>query len=215
MSAGEPPIDVGSDGARATSRKAAHNWLDIGAALAALFISLVSLFVAMENQKTQRDLLAASNWPFLREVLSNEYNDRLDVALGVSNGGVGPAKIRTFQILYDGRPMRSGLDLLRHCCGLGATDADIVRRLPLGYEYSMIDETVLRPGEDNVVLGLRREPSASEVHRRLIANLHRVSFRACYCSILNECWESDLRSTRTTPVARCAAPLVRYNPNGN
>ena len=214
MGVGEP-VDVTSDGAQATPRKTGHNWLDIGVAFAAIFISLVSLYIAMENQKTQRDLLAASNWPFLREVRSNEYSDRLDVALGVSNGGVGPAKIKTFALLYDGQPMRSGLDLLRHCCGLGMTDADITRQLPHGYEFSMVDETVLRPGEDNVVLGVHREPTAPEIPQRLIANLHRVSFRACYCSVLNECWESDLRSTHTTPVAQCAAPAVRYVPNGN
>jgi hypothetical protein len=189
----EPPLEISADGTQARPRRTGHDWLDIGVALAALFISLVSLYVAMENQNTQRELLAASSWPFLREVRSNDYSDRLDIALGVSNGGVGPAKIREFQILYDGQPMRSALDLLRRCCGLGPTDAD---------------------GEDNIVLGVRRDPDALQVHQQLIASLNRISFHACYCSVLDRCWISDLRSTRVTPVHACPEPVVRYAPNG-
>ena len=39
---------------------------DFAAASAAIFISVVSLFVAISGERTQRELLAANSWPFLQ-----------------------------------------------------------------------------------------------------------------------------------------------------
>jgi hypothetical protein len=53
-----------------------------------------SLYVAIEHGKTERELVAANVWPFPRAILSNGYDNKSSIAIGVSNGGVGPAKIR-------------------------------------------------------------------------------------------------------------------------
>jgi hypothetical protein len=37
----------------------------------AIFISAISLFVAIQHGKTERDLVAANVWPFPRAILSN------------------------------------------------------------------------------------------------------------------------------------------------
>jgi hypothetical protein len=44
--------------------------------------------------------------------------------------------------------------------------------------------------------------------------LNQVTFRVCYCSVLDQCWISDLRSTTTRAVDQCTAPQYPYNPNG-
>jgi hypothetical protein len=44
--------------------------------------------------------------------------------------------------------------------------------------------------------------------------LPEIGFRVCYCSVLDQCWISDLRSTRTQPVGECSAPEHPYEPNG-
>jgi hypothetical protein len=185
-------------------------------ALTAIFISAVSLFVAIEHGKTERDLVAANVWPFPRAILSNGYGDRSSIAIGVSNGGVGPAKIRSFEMFYRGQPVSSGLDLLRKCCGLGPTAADVKTALPKGIYSSVVDESVLRPGEDDPVLRVQPSESAPELTERLkrIEVLKQVGFRVCYCSVLDQCWISDLRSTRTEPVRECKAPEHPYDPNG-
>jgi len=209
----EPPIETGADDVRAAPRRTGMRWFDLVLALSAIFISAVSLAVAIEHGRTERDLVASSSWPFLRAVLSNgggEAADEQSVLIGVSNGGVGPAKLESFEVFYRGAAVESGLGLLRRCCGLGPTAEDVKRQLPHGIHFEITDHTVLRPGEAKATLGVRR---GSEVGDRFAGVLTDLSFRACYCSILDECWISDLRDTRTQPVKSCPEPKVRFDPN--
>jgi hypothetical protein len=87
-------------------------------------------------------------------------------------------------------------------------------QLPHGIRYSIADETVLRPGEYNPVLRVERSAMAPDVPDSLANALRDVSFRVCYCSVLDQCWISDLKSTRTLSVKECIAPQHSYDPNG-
>jgi hypothetical protein len=210
----EPPVETGPDDVHANPRRTGMRWFDLTLALSAIFISAVSLAVAIEHGRTERDLVAASSWPFLRAVLSNEFGDGpddLSAVIGVSNGGVGPAKLESFEVFYRGAAAHSGLDLLRRCCGLGPTADDVSRQLPHGRHFEITDHTVLRPGEAKATFGVRR---GSDVGERFAASLTEFSFRACYCSILDQCWVSNLRDTHTRPVKACAEPKVRFEPLG-
>ena len=211
----EPPVHVSTDEVHAHPHKTGHSKLDLVIALSAIFISAVSLAVAVEHGRTERDLVAANSWPFLRETLSNDYNGRHDVVVGLSNGGVGPAKLHSLEVSYEGKQVSSALALLRLCCGLGSSPSDIHRALPSGLIRSSVDETVLRPGEENQVIVVHRNASAPEVPERLAASLLKIGFKACYCSVLDECWTSDLRSTRTRRVRECPAPGHLFDPNGD
>jgi hypothetical protein len=209
----QPPMHVDGGEAHAHPHATGRPKLDLVIAISAIFISAVSLFVAIEHGKTERDLVAANSWPFLRRILDNSYGGGADVAIGVSNGGVGPAKLKSLEVFFDGAPVTSDLDLLRHCCGL--RNETIKAQLPPGGIYrSVADETVLRPGEDNAVLRISRPKTGSQVAERLSEGLLRVTFRACYCSVLDECWRSDLRSTRTQAVRACPAPDHPFDPLG-
>jgi hypothetical protein len=208
----QPPVQVSGDEVHAHVHGAGRSKLDLIIALSAIFISAVSLYVAIEHGKTERDLVAASSWPFLREIMSNGYGAEDDAAIGVSNGGVGPAKLKSLEVFFNGVSVSSDLDLLRRCCGL--ENETIRSQLPDGIGWSIADETVLRPGEDTPVLRVHRIKSAPEIPDRFIASLQHITFRACYCSVLDECWRSDLRSTRTQPVRACPAPAHRFDPLG-
>jgi len=61
---------------------------------------------------------------------------------------------------------------------------------------------------------VHRVQSAPEVPNRFQAALADVSFQACYCSVLDQCWRSNLRTIRAQPVRECSAPEHPYNPNG-
>src|SRR5947209_11121565 len=159
----EAPVEAGVDGVRPAPRKTGWPHFDVIVSLSAIFISAVSLFVAIEHGKTERDLVAANVWPFPREILSNGYDPKGSIAIGVSNGGVGPAKIRSFELFYRGQPVSSGLDLLRKCCGLPADRAAAKAALPAGFTYSVVDETVLRPGENSVVLLVNRSETSPQL----------------------------------------------------
>jgi hypothetical protein len=205
-----PPLEAGADDVHAHPRHTGHRWFDITMAMAAIFISLVSLVVAVEHGRTERDLVAASSWPFPRLLLSDEYNSEHSIAIGLSNGGTGPAKIHSFEMWLGGQPITSPVDLLQRCCGLPHDSAGIHRAIPAGLSMSAVDSTVLRPGEDNAVLIFRRVRSDRAVGDRLDRALTRLRFRVCYCSVLDQCWTTDLKSLDTPAVRRCPAPEHPY-----
>lgn len=93
-----PPLETGAGDVTPAPRRTGLRHLDVIVSITAIFISAVSLYVAIEHGKTERDLVAANVWPFPREILSNGYDAKGTIAIGLSNGGVGPAKIRTFEL---------------------------------------------------------------------------------------------------------------------
>jgi len=204
----EPPVETGADDIHAAPRRTGMRWFDLVMALSAIFISAVSLAIAIDNSRAEHNLVAASSWPFLRALYSNGYHG--DVALGVSNGGVGPAKLDSFQLFYKGQAVASNLDLLRRCCGLGSTTEDVMRQVHNKMRYSVVDRTVMRAGEVQEVVGVRQD---TEVGQRLADALPDIAFRVCYCSILDQCWVSSLQDTRVTEVKACPEPRRRFVPN--
>jgi hypothetical protein len=201
------PISSGPDDIEAHPRHTGHRWFDLILALSAIFISAVSLAVAIEHGRTERDLVAASSWPFIGAVIANQYSTeggRSLAAIGVSNSGVGPAKIESLEVFYQGKPARSGSDLLRRCCGLQPAG-----ELPHGRHFEVTDRTVLRAGEARATFGVWRDSPVGEAFAH---HLTDFTFRTCYCSVLDQCWVSNMRNLRTTPVKACPEPKVRFDP---
>ncbi len=211
----ELPVETQGAEVVAAPRKLGHKWADLVMAVAAIFISLVSLAVAIEHGHTTRELVSASTWPFLQGMRSNIYAGHDDVAIGVSNGGVGPAKVEYLEVYYRGQPMSSGMDLLRHCCGLPADPAAAKEMLEGIASRSAVDQSVIRAGEGVAVLRLDGRGHDNPVQKRFAAAIADVGFRACYCSVLDECWISDMHSTHATPVDVCKAPQHRFDALAN
>jgi hypothetical protein len=210
----EPPVHVTSEEVHAHAHRTGRPALDLVIALSAIFISAVSLVVAIEHGRTERDLVAANSWPFLRALLDGGHNDGQAIAIGFSNGGVGPAKVKSLELFYDGQPVASARDLLRRCCGLAAGMEAVHRQLPGDVHYQLVDDSVWRPGEEAVVIEVRRDKTAGDIPERLSQSLLRIGFRACYCSVFDECWVSTLRSTTPARVRRCEPPQHRFIPGG-
>jgi len=206
------PVEAGTDDVHAHPRHTGHHRFDLIMAICAIFISAVSLVVAIEHGRTERDLVAASSWPFLRADITNAAGSGNDIAFGVSNGGVGPAKIQSFEVRLDGRPVGSPGELLTLCCGLPRDPAGIKRMLPHGAaNMSKIDGTVLRPGEVNDVLTITHAKADPVLSAKLNDALPRLTFSVCYCSVLDQCWTSALVDTTTQTVGSCPTPAHPYD----
>jgi hypothetical protein len=210
----ELPVETAAGEVTPAPRRTGFRHFDVITSIAAIFISAVSLYVAVEHGKTERDLVAANVWPFPREILSNDYGTEHGIAIGFSNAGVGPVKIRSYEVSYRGRPVRSNLDLLRKCCGLPADPAGVRKALPHGFYISVADQTVWRPGEDNPILVVHREATAPEIPNRFRAALKDLSFRICYCSVLDQCWIGDLKTIQVQPIRECRPPSHPFDPDG-
>ena len=175
-------------------------WTGYIVSASAMLISLTSLAVAISANRTQERLLAASVWPSLGYGTGNRGPDGTDViTLSIGNQGTGPARLRAFQVLHGGAPARDARALLAQCCGLGADES--VHTVTSGTRAA-----VLKAGDEITLLQFERAANDAEVWTRFNRERFKVEVKACYCSVLDECWMVDTARTEPDPVASC--PLV-------
>lgn len=207
----EPPVEAGVDEIRPHARRTGHQWVDLIVAFSAIAISVISLFIAVDNGRTERKLVAASSWPFL--VFDHENNGLVAgsrvAVLKIGNGGVGPARIQSAVVRFNGRIARSRWELLSLCCGATwPTDTESEIRSGLISENPIVG---VLPAKDSVsFLALRERPGNASVWNAFSA-MGGLAFEVCYCSVLDDCWLTDLKSTTTpTPVRACPARKDGY-----
>jgi len=108
-----------------------HRWLDMTLGLSAMFVSVISLVVAIEHGRTMERMaeanermvqangrmVQASSWPFIQfETHNVDEHGNADVRLVLVNEGIGPARIETFELWWNGQPMSSMKALFEACC---------------------------------------------------------------------------------------------------
>ncbi len=208
----EPPVHTSVDEVHAHAHKTGHRWVDMAIAISAITISVISLFVAIEHGKTEEKLVAANSWPFV--IFQSSENglvigDRvLDIRL--QNSGVGPARVQYVKVMLDGRPVHDHSELLARCCGVVPTSLEQQVRLGLVSQNEAIGVLPARDGVD--LLAWRERPGGEAVWAKLNTARHRLRFEACYCSVLDECWISDLTPTaRPQRVGQCPADSDGYS----
>jgi hypothetical protein len=165
-----------------------RNWDGLAAVIAA-FVGLLALCVSGYTAYLQRQQVRAQVWPYLETGISSSKR-----GVSLSNKGVGPAIIRSVQILVDGKPQRNWPAVFR------ALGLNYGHHIP----YSTINGVVIAANErvDQLVF-----PSAEDfnAYARLT---QRVELNVCYCSSLGECWAYRdkamlLPGDAHKPVAQC------------
>ena len=194
--------------------KTHHQWVDMVVAFSALFISLVSLGVAilhgrtMENMaKANARLVSANSWPFLSYSAGWETLDGgLFAHMRVVNQGVGPAKIESVELVWKGTAYRTDQEFLKACCGF-----DPAAKLS---GSDLLSSEVVRAGERVPFLEFKQSDNPAVFSALQKAALsHDLQLRVCYCSIFDECWQSDLTtlSLKPTPVQACVQPKIPFD----
>ena len=197
---------------RHAEHRTGHHWLDLTLALSAMFVSLVSLGVAVRHGMVMDRLVAANSWPYLTYRTDNQDSEgRRHIALTIDNAGVGPARIETFEVWWQGQPVASADELLRRCCmpdRQTPINSGLARVMDLG--VGIVAPSVLRAGGEQsfLTLGLT-DTNAAAWHRLDVARL-QIQMRACYCSVFDECWETNLWQTSTKEVKSCRAVKVPF-----
>jgi hypothetical protein len=197
--------DVPSKSTKGRTRTVA---VDIMLGVAAVFISAVSVGVAISANRTQERLLAASTWPNL-DFGSSNLNDALEpeISFEVSNSGVGPARIRWSQLFYKGREVKALTELFDACC---KRPENLPADSPLR-RVSSITSTlgpVLKAGETLKLVRLRKKDNPEWLWPKANEERANVSIKICYCSVLDTCWMFDSIGTQLDPpvVKQCPAP---------
>jgi len=186
-------------------------WLDIIAGVSVVFISVMSLVVSIEHGKTMERLVeqnekmvAGSTIPFLTftgsELDAVTYEPATRLIL--KNGGVGPAVIGWFEIRYKGVAYGKLGPLLKACCKADLPKDDKSRRAIV---YSNVSQTILPARESVDVIQMR--PEAGRAASMALDRARQdLTARACYCSVLDECWITDFDTVRPQKVKDCAVP---------
>ena len=195
---------------------AAHNtgsrWLDLTLALSAMFVSIVSLAVAVHHGKAMDRLVAANSWPFLTYSTDNmDPQGVRRISLKVENDGVGPARVQTFEVWWQGEAVSTAPELLRRCCMTDSqTPIDSPTARSLNLVIGQVASRVIRAGEAETFLSLELKDANGDIWHRLDVARLQLKMRACYCSVFDECWETDLEQTNARRVRSCAAPKVPF-----
>ncbi len=201
----EPPVDVGPDFIQPRPPRTGRVLIDVAVGGVAILLSVISLIVAIQNERTQRELVAASSWPFL-QVDVDASSAQSDINL--VDTGVGPAKIASFEMFYKGQPVASAFALLQQCCGLSTDFATMRSQLSDGILVGQSWDLVLRPAGTQLVLRLLEGANArSPLHQRFMDSVADITYRACYCSVLDECWLSNLVDLHPRRVSVCPAAM--------
>jgi hypothetical protein len=180
-----------------------HSKIDLILGCLAVFLSCVSVFIALKHGDTMERLVAANTWPNLAYGTSNENPDKGidEITLDLRNTGVGPARIETFEVFYKDKPMADTRALITACCFVPGQAA----HPKLNLSTSTVRNEVLPARETISFIGLLKSNAAPEIWD--IANTERmnVSVRVCYCSVFDECWMYDSRRPRPARVNECKA----------
>lgn len=172
-------------------------YINVLASLLAVFVSLVSLWLAYSSNRTQERMLAASSWPYLRFGHGNLAEDGSPVIqITVRNGGSGPAVLHWVRFTGGGAPL-DGVDALFEWASPGARE--------LTSWSSGTTGVALPPGDHVDVLQFHRTDANVATFDALNEARWRIEADGCYCSIIGDCW-TFTGDGQPQPIAACPAP---------
>lgn len=169
-----------------------HRWFDIALGLSAMFVSVVTLFVAIEHGRTMERMadanmrmVEANSWPFVAFDTHN-INEKgaPEVRLVLTNEGIGPARIETFELWWREKPISSPSQLLKTCC---ATNPDPQKNRALT-SVGLASPRILRAGEHVDFFALDYSATNPELFETFNRERDYIRTRICYCSVFDECW---------------------------
>lgn len=191
-----------------------RHWSDTVLSVLAILIAAISLWVANETEKTNRQLVAEAAWPFLQIYHSSHGSEGQPMlSLNIANAGIGPAKIETFEVFWDGKPYRTSEELLKACCGYAAAqggDPSASSSSTHALGTSEAAGLVLRPGDTDQIIRYLRTPANTAIYDAFDAARNEITYRICYCSAFDECWLSNGHDLHPPRVETCPQPAVAY-----
>jgi hypothetical protein len=190
-----------------------RQWIELLLGAAALTVSAVSLWVAVGTEDANRQMVAAASWPLLQVDSGNVAdNGSPDIAFQITNGGVGPAKLKTVEVWWHGKAYTGIYPFLKDCCGYepsaGPADLDTAKHVQV--ITSSLRNVVILAGEKHTFFHMPLGPDNAAAWRKLDRARRDLKFRACYCSVFDECWISTLKDLEPQRVDSCPAVKVQY-----
>jgi hypothetical protein len=168
----------------------AHFLIGLPALIASLALAYFAFVQADATQKMQ----SGGVMPFVTFGTSNgDKEGNQDIALTLTNNGVGPAILGPIEIRYEDKPVTTPLDLLQACCTETGARALI-------FSTSPSTGIAVRPGETIDFVSWQT----------FNKERWKLKVRACYCSIFNDCWITEGMQGLPKAVNKCPANWSLY-----
>jgi archaellum component FlaF (FlaF/FlaG flagellin family) len=163
--------------------------------LVGVFIAIVALYAALTESEATRNQTAAAVWPFVQLTVTDHLSaDAAEFRISLTNAGVGPARMRSMRVLFEGRPLHDwhhALELI----GEEGTHR-------LGQSY--VSRRVLIPGETIDMVSTMDRVLVGKFLESLARPGNSIAY--CYCSIFDACWVIDSEKDLQTPDPVDACP---------
>ncbi len=156
-----------------------------------MIIALTAVGLSLNEFSAQRTHDKLSVFP--RLIYSFEFNET-GAGWVSANVGIGPARLRGFEIIVDGIPLPAETDE-----GKTPLPDMLVKALGLPPTSSKFTEPragdLYEPNHENKLFWLQPGPA----EKLILKEWNRVEIKACYCSMYDECWTDSERGPRGEP----------------
>ncbi len=177
---------------------------DIGdiASFVAVALSMLALVTSAYQSTLMRDQTQlmqvqsrASVWPYVAIGENDTQATNAEAfTWRVDNNGVGPAKIESVEVSFDGKPYKTWKELT----------ATLIPTRPLHGSQTSINGTVLPASlnrETTVEMVKLTDPELARAFHDAKA---RFKIKICYCSVYDDCWVANVEDAGThASVDRC------------
>ncbi len=191
----------------------APRWFHVAVALSMLLSAGAALVSALKTSATMQALVEqnarlvkAGSTPILQFYAANiNASDKSEIQLAVENAGTGPARVVWLEMRYDGKPLQSSHALPVVVAREHRMEVD--KSALLHTRSGSLAGDVLMAGKRQMIFSWRAEDVHDEAVKTLFETVDRdrtkLSLAACYCSVFDECWETDFGPDLPKAVQRC------------
>lgn len=184
-------------------------WLDkdninLMVAVCAVLISAASFYAAYVQSLAAERQVKAETWPFMQVSHGNFDVETNNLILNyrIVNAGVGPAYLKSLSLRYKNAAIEGFGDILAECCiEEGETRASL-RPFVNNVITGRPPPVILPPGDHILLFSWAQTPENKFLWQRIDAARWNITGEACYCSLLDECFQTDFVSD-PSPVAMC------------
>lgn len=174
-------------------------WLEWFTSIAALIVSVSSIFIALRHGETMDRLVKANSYPYLVAAVSDETPEGVRrFSLDLLNNGVGPADERSLTVQVRGRYVTSIDDLIK--ASLAPQDASAAVETLRAYRNTA-HSRFIASHSSQFVFRIDRTPQNAAWWDKLHATEDSWKVDYCYCSVFEECWA--VKEETHTPVKAC------------
>ena len=189
------------------SRKMTGERLNFILAVCAILISAASFYATYLQATSAEKQVKAMTYPLIQFAHGNtQGGEEKNISFSLLNAGLGPAIIKSIQFTHNGQQHDNFFQLLNQCCQPAVKaylDAQKTpnRDLPQFITSPVVNSIV--GGQDRLTFFQFKHVADNHSLWEMINRIRfEMTFSVCYCSMLDDCFESNGPS-EITPVKQC------------